>query len=110
MTMTARHAEALWRLRNQLQGGAACRDDFERFLAAAYAVMPLDFPWTAWEKAALYDASPSLLADAPMEDCLRMLTVCVRRDRLEPGALREAAGSDRLGALLSRLIRLRHDV
>ncbi len=66
------------------------------------------FDWPAWQEVAeTYVSDPELLAEAPMDDCLRLLTTHVRADRFCEGHLVAMLESGHVAAVLRRMREIR---
>lgn len=63
----------------------------------------VEFDWSSWKRGEKLFTKPSLIAGAPVADCLKLLTLCVRKERFCDGFLAEALESGVITACLKRL-------
>ena len=61
------------------------------------------FDWGKWKRGEKLFSDPSLIARATVGDCLKLITLCVRKDRFSDGFLAEALKSGVITACLKRL-------
>ena len=61
------------------------------------------FDWGKWKRGEKLFADPSLIARATVVDCLKLITLCVRKDRFSDGFMAEALERGVITACLKRL-------
>jgi hypothetical protein len=61
------------------------------------------FDWGKWKRGETLFNKPSQIASATAEDCLKLITLCVRQDRFNDGFLAQALESGVIVACLKRL-------
>jgi hypothetical protein len=67
--------------------------------------LAVPFDWMRWEGVARYGDDPSRLADAPVEDAVRLLTAIQRSERFGDGSIEGALERGVIQAALARLRR-----
>jgi len=80
----------------------AYRQPAARLRAAAGAFIVV-FPWPEWSGYERY-ADPAALANAPIEDALRMITRTLRGERFSDGAIEVELDAGRLQAACARVL------
>lgn len=61
------------------------------------------FDWGKWKRGEKLFADPGLIGDATAADCLKLITLCVRKDRFSDGFMAEALERGVITACLKRL-------